>query len=830
MSSAETVEQTRAVYDGLRVIDLTQGIAGAISTMLLADAGAEVVRIDLPADPFADLSGYRVWHRGKKRVTLDPAEPADRDVLAKLIASADVLVDAVDPVPDGLDLPALTAGNPALVRCSISGYGEAAGHQGRKPIEALVAARTGLHWEARGIPGTTIGALSGWEDPLADVDLGPGTGVGPDRPGPMYLGIPWASNATAYLAAIGISAALRVREISGRGQHLKTSLLQGVLCAGSIAWQRVENPYAEGYLGWTTDPRAPKGFYRTADGRWIQQWVQLPGFMLGVSEGDEIVIPESGVSPKDADLRISTDYHDMVMLGHFHPEMAAAAAKFPAADWERAARTAGVPLEIVRSPEEALLDESLLADGCVREFKDEEYGAIRAVGDVVRLSRCPATVGETTYPPGSHNDWVRSVEDGRPAKARSGESESGASRSSGANPPAPLAGIRVLDLGLAIAGPFGAQVLAALGADVIRVSSRQDETWMRTQYSHMSNRGKRSVVIDLKSEEGKVLFEKLVATADVVHHNMRESAARKLRVDSASLRKINPRLIYCHTRGYERGERETKPANDQTGAALAGTEWVDGAADNGGTPIWPSISLGDTGNGLLSAIGVLQALYHRDRTGEGQDVDTSIVYAHLVNASMAWVTPDGEHRGDRPVIDAGHWGISALERIYPAARGWLCLSVTAEPDWQRLVQAIPELADERFADDDGRRRHQADLADTLTRVFGTDTATAWQARLEAYGVPAEALPDGPAFALFDDPDLKNRGLIESYVHPELGRMEMAGRLIDIDGVRPLGRAPVHGEHTRQVLTELGLSAAEIDHLVRAGVVVDTPVGDGAEAR
>ncbi|MGV0835922.1 CoA transferase [Mycolicibacterium thermoresistibile] len=821
MSSAETVEETRAVYEGLRVIDLTQGIAGAISTMLLADAGAEVIRIDLPTDPFEHLSGYRVWHRGKKRVELDLSRSADRDALAGLIASADVLVDALDTPPQALDLAALTAPHPRLVWCSISGYGEAANHRDRRPVEALVAARTGLHWEARGIPGTTIGALSNWEDPLADMDLGPDTGVGPDRPGPMYLGIPWASNATAYLATIGVSAALRAREVSGRGQHVKTSLLQGALCAGSIAWQRAENPYAEGYLGWTTDPRAPKGFYRTADDRWIQQWVQLPGFMLGVSAGDELVVPESGVSPKDADLRISTDYHDMVMLGHFHPEMAAAASKFPAADWERAAKQAGVPLEIVRSPEEALSDESLLADGCVREFKDDEYGTIRAVGDVVRLSRCRSAVGEATHPRGSHSDQVPTASTPVPT---------GAGRPTPADTTlsAPLAGVRVLDLGLAIAGPFGAQALAALGADVIRVSSRQDEMWMRTQYSHMSNRGKRSVVIDLKDPEGKAVFDQLVATADVVHHNMRESAALKLGVDAASLRKINPQLIYCHTRGYERGERESKPANDQTGAALAGTEWVDGAADSGGTPIWPSISLGDTGNGLLSAIGVIQALYHRDRTGEGQEVDTSIVYAHLLNASMAWVTPDGEHRGDRPVIDAEHWGVSPLERIYPTSDGWLCLAVTSEPDWQALVGAIPELAVEKFGTADSRRRNAADLADTLTRIFAAEPTTAWQSRLDTHRVPAEAVADGPARALFDDPDLKELGLIESYAHPELGRMEMAGRLIDIAGAQQLGRAPVHGEHTRQVLADLGLSAEEIDRLAAAQVVVATAAEQSGE--
>ncbi|MCR8899862.1 CoA transferase [Gordonia sp. GONU] len=812
-SSAEEEQIRRPVFGGVRVLDLTQGIAGAITTMLLADAGAEVVRVDIPGDRFADLSGYRVWHRGKSRLALDPTDPGVLEQISRLIGSVDVVVETVCEDGTLTELAKLLAAsasaNPSLIRCSITGYGDAAAHEGRTAVDALVAARTGLYWEARGIPGTTIGALSGWDDPLAGIDLGPGTGVGPDRPGPMFMGIPWVSNATAYLATIGVSAALRSRNLTGAGQHVETSLLQGALCAGSIAWQRVSHPDSEGYLGWTTDPRAPKGFYRSADGRWIQQWVQLPAFMLGVSEGDEMRVPESGVSPKDADLRISTDYLDMVMLGHFHPEMAAAAAKFPADQWEAAAKQAGVPFEIVRSPEEALLDDALVADGCVREFDDPDVGPIRAVGDVIHLSRCASGI-DTRLSAGD-----RTSADVHVAPSASGGGSPGKRRPGDG----PLAGVRVLDLGLAIAGPFGAQMLASLGADVIRVSAANDATWMRTQYSHMSNRGKRSVVLDLKSPEGKAIFDRLVEGADVVHHNMRESAARRLGVDEENLRAINPKLIYCHTRGYERGARDGKPANDQTAAALAGTEWVDGAADNGGTPIWPSVSLGDTGNGLLSAIGVLWALYHRDLTGEGQSVDTSIVYAHMLNASMAWTTPDGSRRGDRPVIDAESWGISALERIYPTADGYVCLAVTTEQGRAALAAAIPEIGD--LSDDSA-------IADRLGTILAGEPSAIWTDRFDRHGVPAEALPGEPATVLFDDPDLKERGLIASYTDPELGSVEMAGRLIDIDGARVLGRAPRHGEHTREVLAELGFEPEHIEHLVADGIVVAPSVQPESE--
>lgn len=783
------------VYEGLRVVDLSQGVAGAIATMLLADAGAEVLRMDRPGDPFSELSGYRVWHRGKRRTDLDPV--ADLDAIRALIADADVLVETFEEPPAGLDAASLATLNPRLVHCSVTGYGGAAAHRGRPAVDALVAARTGLHWEARGVPGTTIGALSGRVDPLADIEVDPATAVGPDRPGPMFTGIPWASNGAAYLATIAIAAALRAREVCGRGQHVATSLLQGVICSTSIAWQRVEHPDSESYLGWTTDPRAPKGFYRASDGRWIQQWVQLPGFMLGVSQGDELALPEHGASPKDADLRIETDYTEMVLLHHFHPEMAAAAARFPAAAWESVAKAAGAPFEIVRPPEEALRDPALLADGCVVELPDAEHGVIRSVGSVVRLADCPASIERGTVAPGTDTDRIR---------------EAGASAAppalAGAELAAPLAGIRVLDLGLAIAGPYGAQLLADLGADVIKVNAKHDDFWMRTQYSHMSNRGKRSLALDLKDPRGLAVFHDLVRSADVVHHNMRYAAAQRLKIDYESLREINPGLVYCHTRGYERGERDTKPANDQTAAALAGTEWVDGAADSGGTPIWPSISLGDTGNGLLSAIGVLEALYHRDRTGGGQFVDTSILYAHLLNASMAWTTPDGTVHGDRPVVDADSWGSSPLHRIYPAAEGWLCVAVSTDEDRHRLDAAVPAAAG---LDGDA-------LVDALVGAFATDSAEAWGKTLDAHGVPAEVCANAPGTVLFDDPDLKERGLMSAYAHPVTGEMEMAGRLFDVVGARASGRPPLIGEHSREILADLGIE--DVDGLIAAGVVRD----------
>ena len=247
-----------------------------------------------------------------------------------------------------------------------------------------------------------------------------------------------------------------------------------------------------------------------------------------------------------------------------------------------------------------------------------------------------------------------------------------------AAPASPLAGVRVLDLGLAVAGPWGTMMLADLGADVIKVNPLHDVYWMSTHIAMACNRGKRSIAINLKDPAAMEILHELVAGADIVQHNMRYDAAVRLGVDYESLRAIKPDLIYCHTRGFEHGAREGLPGNDQTGAALAGPDWLDGGLDHDGIPLWPVVSLGDTGNGFLSAIAMVQALYHRDRTGEGQFVDTSIMYAQLLNASIAWSLADGSRHGDRPSLDAMQLGHHATYRLYETADGWLCVAATTD--------------------------------------------------------------------------------------------------------------------------------------------------------
>jgi crotonobetainyl-CoA:carnitine CoA-transferase CaiB-like acyl-CoA transferase len=374
---------------------------------------------------------------------------------------------------------------------------------------------------------------------------------------------------------------------------------------------------------------------------------------------------------------------------------------------------------------------------------------------------------------------------------------------------------------VAVAGPMGTQLLADLGAEVVKVGALTDN-FMTNSVFVMCHHGKRSVALDLKNPEGLDILYRMVERADVVHTNMRYNAVERLKVDYESLRAINPRLVYCHTRGHDRGPRMYVTGHDQSSACLTGTSWLEGATDNGGQPLWPVTSLGDVGSGLLSAIAVVQALYHRDRTGEGQFVDTAIVNAHLLNCSMSWVSADGARVGPRPRLDARQLGWNALYRLYATSDGrWLCLAVTDETAWTALCTALGHRGAElgaRFATRAKRAEADAELATQLSALFERRTAAEWAALLDSAGVPAEISNNDYCLGLFDDPEMVAKGWVQSYAHPVLGKMDVAGLLFDFSDTpgRIWGPPFMPGQHTRELLAELGDTVAEIDGCLQRG--------------
>jgi crotonobetainyl-CoA:carnitine CoA-transferase CaiB-like acyl-CoA transferase len=811
------------ILSGLRVLDLTWGVAGPLATMILADHGADVTKIEPPGgDPFRHLGrsrlGYKTWQRGKRSAVLDLKDSEDLKMFKALASAADILVESYSPgVTErlGVDYATLSALNPRLIYATISAYRDTS-HKDRPGYDLLVAARMGLHWEHRGWPEGSVHHTARLPDPFPDLEIPYEWRQGPPREGPMVIGVPTASLGAFYSAISAISAALVAREKTGLGQHVETSLMQGAAASALCGWQRSEHTDLPDFATWVMGSKSPKGHFECSDGRWIHNWVPNPRFILSAAAGDTLdATPD--LSVHNDPNRVGTGIEEIFILDHYHPLMAEAVKKFPCDEWLAAGAVADIPLQEPRSPERSLSDPLLLADGCVRELDDPELGRIRQVGTVIEFAKTPAAPGGAAPSPGQHTEEIR---------------QEAARLSVAATPPSapseparklagPLDGVRVLDLGLAVAGPFGTQVLGDLGADVLKINAFHDAYWLRNHIAFTCNRSKRSVCIDLKDPRGREVLLDLVRTADVVQHNMRYEAAIRLGVDYESLKAVRPDLIYCHTRGHERGPREALPGNEQTGACLAGVEYEDGAMADGGKPIWALTTFGDTGCGFLSAIGIMHALYHRERTGEGQFLNTAIVNAQLLNCSHVLARPDGEGF-DRWRLDRMHYGLSALYGLYETSRRWLAVAAVTETEWAGLKAALPAgaLDDAAFATPELRQVNDRRLRATLEAIFRKDTAEAWRDRLDAAGAPCEISDETVSQRAQDDPEFNRLGMIAHFEHPVAGKVDQVGLASAFsDTPSAITKGPiVLGEGTGEVLAAIGYSPERLASLAADRVI------------
>jgi crotonobetainyl-CoA:carnitine CoA-transferase CaiB-like acyl-CoA transferase len=809
------------VLSEVRVLDLTWGIAGPMATMLLADNGAQVTKIEPPGgDPFRGQLGYKVWQRGKKSAILDLKNAEDRKLFLALAEAADILVESYAPGTTeklGIDYATLSGLNPRLIYCSITGYGRGNAHSERPAYDALVQARAGLMYEQRGWPEGAVRHMKGMPDPYPDIEIPPDWVQGAPRSGPLFVASAWPSLGAFFNASLGIAAALRARQVTGRGQWVETSLLEGALAGAAGVWQRAEKVDGAGYDTWIFGSKSPKGHFKSKDGKWLHNWVPNPRFLLQAAAGDTInATPDLSVQ-NDPD-RFGTGPEEILVMSHYQPILTEAVAKFSCRDWIEAAAIAAVTMQPVRSIEESLADPAFLQDGCVTETKDPELGTIRTVGNAFNMSKTQGRPGSPPVMPGANTDEVRAEAERIIADAKTAAVAANAGVT-GRKLASPLEGIVVLDLGMAVAGPFAAQLLSDLGATVIKINGLYDLFWHRIHVAYGCNRGKKSITLNLKDPRAMKIFLELVAKADVVQHNMRYDAAERLKIDYVSLKAINGKLIYCHSRGFERGARARLPGNDQTGACLSGIQYEDGGmarpGENGeiGRPLWSFTSFGDTGNGYLCAIAIIDAIYHRDRTGEGQFVDTSIINAGLLNTSYAVATPDG--RGfERPRIGGDQVGYSAGCRIYETQDGWLCVVLVDQTHWDEFfaVLGLPELlTDARFATTEARRANDAELARIVRERMTAASAAAWFAKFDAAGVPVEIVDAEFALKLHEDPELRERQWVVSYPHPHVGRLDQLGLLVKLSDTPGTvqGRPLVVGECTQEILTGMGYSEDEL---------------------
>lgn len=743
--------------DGVRVVDFGQWIAGPLAAMLLGDQGAEVIHVDPPGGPSWKTPANATFNRGKASVALDLKSDKGRAHAWQLIDSADVVIENFRPgVMDRLGLGSREAmkRNPRLIYCSLPGF---ASDDPRAPLPA---------WEGM---------------------LGAATGVYLQAGEARFTSVPISSTFGAIAAGVSTVMALIARQRDGLGQRIEVPLFDATFLAiGSTGL--LVNGKPEG--GRPDDPWA--GIFRCADGRWVRLSLAtfrfLERFVDAVGKGDWMA---KGYVQRE---RPGPLARGTTLRERQQAELSDLFRSRPAAEWEELGRRADVPLTLIRTMAEWLATDHATRSGIVAGVTDPDLGAMVQPGLAVRLMGTPGAVRAR---PGRESD-------GRTPTWSSGGGLRAAPLAATARLSAALEGIRVVDLTQVLAGPTATRTLAEFGADVVKVNNPREEgagyRWQVHRYHTDVNRGKRTMLVDLKTPEGLDVLWRLIERADVVMQNFRLDVAERLGIGYEQVKARRPDVVYGSVSfcGYG-GPWERVPGYEPNAQAATGMAARMGgeAGPPGPQPFAPN----DYATGLLGAFAVGLALFHRLRSGEGQHAQTSLVGAATVLQAALIHTRDGQVQGPSSGPEALGW--SPLQRLYRASDGWFFLGAG---DSQRgrlaMLDGVHGITD--------LTGHALEVA--LQECFAKRPATEWVSALTAVGIGAQPLVS--ATALMSEPWVVAHGL-------SLTRVDATGDAITTIGPPfRLSRTPVvpgalvaaPGADGADILVSLGM-ADRIDELV-----------------
>jgi crotonobetainyl-CoA:carnitine CoA-transferase CaiB-like acyl-CoA transferase len=806
---------------GVRVADLTGGRAGPVAGMLLADLGADVIKVGAPGGgPSAAEPGLHMWDRGKRSAVLDPARAGDLAALDRLVSRADVvLVGTQEPGLGYQDLldRGLAPGQPALwVVLPPYLLGETPWAGGRESA-GLLFAWLGHAWSQSSYADVPVDCLY----PVA-----------------LHMQGIWAAT-TAVAALTGRQAGRAVAPlIVAGGAHGAQLVSPGGFAAGR------DDPHVH-RTGGPGGALANYRCYRCADGTWLFFGAFTTAF---IERGFHAV----GAAALLADPRVGGDPAAVRLpdnLRWITRELERVFAARPRSAWIELLEAADVPVAAVGEAADWLDHEQVAAAGLRAVARNDAGQDIVMPGPLIGLSATPAVAGP---PAATQRPALADLDPGWPERPAAGGWAAGGPGAGGpgaggpgAGRPAepPLAGRRVLDLGTIIAGPYVATLLGELGAEVIKVERPPGGDEFRTAHGgrggvgfSVYNRDQRSVLVDLTADRGRELFGRLAGSADVVVDNYRAGVAARLGIGHEQLAAASPLVTSVSISAFgETGPLGRRPGFDPVIQAMSGIMRAQGGPDQADSPAFLTVPINDVLAAGLGALGACASLYARDRLGAGQQVTITLCASSCLLQSEYLVRFPGA-----PPFPAGgrdFAGPGVADRLYECADGWVRFGAPGPSGLAALAAAgltaaDPELATSPEAASSPAAAsspeparvpeavHSPELAAAAEQASAPEAAAAVaQAvaglpvaevlrRAAAAGVPAVRARRPQE--LTGDGQLIARGMLTVVDTDAAGVARVGpGRWLDMPGLTlpPPGEAPAAGEHEQAILAELGAAPA-----------------------
>ena len=743
---------------GVRVIDFGHYIAGPLAAVMLSDQGADVIHVDPPGGLRWKTPADAFFNRGKRRIALDLKKVSDRATAQRLVDSADVVIENFRPgVMDrlGLGASAMTERHPCLIYCSIPGFA----------------------------PDDPRARLAAWEGIIdaATENCKPRAGEPPpewDASRPTYSAVPLASNFGGFLAATGIVMALIARQRSGRGQRVEVPLFNAMFTlighSGAYINSRGLRP-ATGIHG------RGAGAYRCADGRYVQFDTSSPRHLTWFARA-------AGITRWGPDLLDLMRNREPEVNQRLHARLRELFLTRTAAAWEELGNKAGAAIGFARTTTEWIHTEHAQQIGAVVQLDDPELGPTWMAGLPVHLTASPgAPQGPRHLPDADHAQTMAEL-DQQPSRSRMRAPEPELAH--------PLAGLKVVDLCLALAGPTCGRLLGEFGADVIKINAPQSGG------GGYLNRGKRSLLLDVAALEGQQVFWKLVEQEDVILENFSPGTADRLGIGYQEVQARKPDIIYTSISCYGYGGPWTPGRGwERQGQAVTGIMERTGTIP----AILGPYNLVDIGTGVLATFATALAVYHRLSTGPGQHVHASLVQTATYHQAPYML--DYRGRVSREPRGYEALGTGPLQRFYQACDGWFFLAATAA-DALRLgtVEGLQTANLTASA-----------LEHALEVQFAELPTAVWVDRLRQAGVSAHAVV--PVAELMADPWVQSHGLSVTQTVEDVGDVTMPGLSVRLSDTPMRLGGPPHrpGSDAALILQELGMEDALLA-LTRAWVL------------